>query len=110
MPKCAVSSAPVEFELAGDATSEAVARLEQRLTPLIENDDATRAAAARYLLGSYCRTAGLYGDAIGHFETILQHRPDRRELYRELGSLYEAVGRPELAATAYRRARDDSEN
>src|SRR5512140_265523 len=47
-----------EFEVAPDAADQAVKSLEQRLEPLLKGDDDTRADAARYLLGSYCRSMG----------------------------------------------------
>lgn len=103
-----LNSGRVHFGVATVETAEAIAKLETALGPLLETKDATRAAGAQYLMGSYLRTAGLYGDAIVYMETIIKNNPDHPELHRELGALYEAVGHTAKAAACYRRALDES--
>jgi len=102
-----LSSRPVSFDVASQEVSQKLVDLEQYLGPLLADANATRSDAALYLLGSYCRNLGFYGDAIQHLETLAGKHPERRELHRDLGALYQAVGRDDLAAEAFKRALAD---
>lgn len=99
-----VSSEEVSFEVAGQAPADALAGLETKLEPLLSSGDATREDTATYLLGSYCRNKGFYNEAIGRLESLVARHPDRKELHEELGFLYQAIGRNDKAAEAYRAA------
>ncbi len=99
-----IDSDPVQFEVASDEVARELEQLEERLEPLMVDGSATRADAARYLMGSYCRNARLYGEAIDYIEDLAQRHPDRKELHRDLGSLYEAIGRADLANKSYKLA------
>ena len=99
-----LSSRPTTFEVAPVELAKELADLETRLEPLLSGGDPTRADAALYLLGSYCRNVGFYGDAIRHVAALAAKHPERGELHRDLGSLYQAVGRDDLAAESYKRA------
>ena len=99
-----LSSEPVVFEVASTDQSNEISALTSRLDPLMSSGDATRMDTAAYLLGSYCRSAGFYGDAISQLEGLSKRHPDRKELHQELGSLYQAVGRNDRAAEEYRLA------
>jgi tetratricopeptide (TPR) repeat protein len=103
----AIASDPVRFEVAPDALLQELSDLEDRLNPLLASDDDTRVDAARYLMSSYCRNVGFYGEAIDHLTALAQRHPDRKELHQDLGSLYQAIGRDDLAAEAYKRALKD---
>lgn len=100
----AVSSEEVSFEVAGHDRADALAGLEAKLEPLLSSGDATREDTAAYLLGSYCRNKGFYNEAIGRLESLVARHPDRKELHEELGFLYQAIGRNDKAAEAYRAA------
>jgi hypothetical protein len=100
----AVRSETCAFEVAPDSVTAAARTLSERLDPLLASGDANRADAARYLLGSYCRSLGLYGEAIPHLESLVARHPERAELHRELGYLYQAIGRNDRAAEEYRSA------
>ena len=106
-PDGPVDSESVSFEVASDQASAELMGLGERLAPLMGSEDATRTDAAHYLMGSFCRSAGFYGDAITHIEVLTERHPDRKELQRELGTLYQAVGRNDKAAEAYRLALKD---
>ena len=99
-----LSSDPVVFEVASTEQYNEITALTSRLDPLITSGDATRKDAAAYLLGSYCRSAGFYGDAITQLEGLSKRHPDRKELHQELGSLYQAIGRDDKAVVEYRLA------
>jgi hypothetical protein len=98
----------VSTEVVVRAASEEQTReldgLQEQLVPLLGSKNPVREDTAAYLLGSYCRSAGFYGDAIAHLETVVSRNPDSKELYQELGFLYQAVGCNDKAADAYRRA------
>ncbi len=102
-----VTSGPVTFEVASAETDAEVGDLAKRLDPLMNGGDPIRNDAAQYLMGSYCRSTGFYTDAIVRLEGLAERHPDRKELQRELGSLYQAVGLNDKAADAYRRALKD---
>jgi len=99
-----VTSDPVTFEVASEKADAEVADLAKRLDPLMSGGDPVRNDAAQYLMGSFCRSTGFYTDAISRLEDLAARHPDRKELQRELGSLYQAVGLNDKAAEAYRRA------
>jgi tetratricopeptide (TPR) repeat protein len=102
-----VLSASVAFEVATHEQWKELQSLHEQLTPLLESDDPTRNDAAAYLIGSYCRSSGFYGEAIERLEDLAARHPDRKELQRELGSVYQAVGRNDKAAEAYKKALSD---
>lgn len=102
-----VTSETYSFEVADEPANQAVKSLSDRLEPLLAGDDETRADAARYLLGSYCRSMGFYSAAIPHMEALVIRYPARSELHRELGYLYQAVGRNDRAAEEYRLALEE---
>jgi hypothetical protein len=106
-PEGPVNSDPVAFEVASEEQVQELENLLGELQPLLESADPTRTDAANYLLGSYCRSAGFYGDAIKHLQVLLARYPDRKELHRELGAVYQAVGRTDLAAQEYAKALED---
>jgi hypothetical protein len=99
-----VRSETSAFEVAPDSVTSAARTLAERLDPLLSSADPHRSDAARYLLGSYCRSLGLYGEAIPHLESLVERHPERAELHRELGYLYQAIGRNDRAAEEYRSA------
>jgi hypothetical protein len=99
-----LSSDPVAFEVASTDQSNEITALTSRLDPLVSSGDATRMDTAAYLLGSYCRSAGFYGDAITQLEGLSKRHGDRKELHQELGSLYEAIGRNDMALAEYKLA------
>jgi hypothetical protein len=103
-PDGSVSSDPVAFEVASEEQVQELEALLGELLPLLESSDPTRTDAANYLLGSYCRNAGFYGDAIEYLQVLVARYPDRKELHRELGAVYQAVGRTDLAAQEYAKA------
>ena len=94
----------VAFEIASAEQWNEITALTSRLDPLVSSGDPTRKDTAAYLLGSYCRSAGFYGDAISQLEGLAQRHPDRKELHQELGSLYQAIGRNDKAAEEYKLA------
>lgn len=106
-PSGPVASNPVSFEVASEATAAELARLEGSLAPLIKDSDALRSDTAAYLLATYCRSLEFYADAIVHLEGLAARHAERKELHRQLGSLYEAVGQDRRAAESYRRALGD---
>jgi hypothetical protein len=99
-----LKSDEVAFEIASADQWNEITALTSRLDPLRSSGDATRQDTAAYLLGSYCRSAGFYGDAITQLEGLAQRHPDRKELHQELGSLYQAIGRNDKAAEEYKLA------
>lgn len=99
-----VNSEEVSFQVAGKDGAEALAGLETKLQPLLDSGDVTREDTATYLLGSYCRNKGFYNEAIDRLESLASRYPDRKELHEELGFLYQAIGRNDKAAEAYRAA------
>jgi hypothetical protein len=100
-------SEPVSLEVASaDAAKEREA-LESRLQPLLAAGESGKNETAIYLLGSYLRSAGFYEDAIVRVRELQARHPDRDELHRELGYLYQATGRHAEAAAEYRLALDD---
>jgi len=103
-PDGPVSSDPVAFEVASEEQIQQLESLQGELQPLLESADPTRTDAANYLLGSYCRSGGFYGNAIEHLQLLVVRYPDRKELHRELGAVYQAVGRTDLAAQEYAKA------
>lgn len=92
------------FEVATEATTKELQALNERLQSLLDSGNEMRLDLARYLIGSYCRSAGLYSDAVAQFEALVSRHPDRAELHRELGSVYQAIGRFDKAAEEYRLA------
>jgi len=102
-----IGSDEVAFEVASETQNAELASLQEKLSPLLASEEATRKDTAVYLLGSYCRNAGFYNEAIGHLEALTARHPERKELYEELGFLYQAVGQNDKAAAAYRRALED---
>ena len=99
-----LASEPVVFEVASTDQSNEISALTSRLDPLVSSGDATRMDTAAYLLGSYCRSAGFYGDAIAQLEGLSKRHPERKELHQELGSLYQAIGRNDRAVEEYKLA------
>jgi|GEM_PF-1394159 len=99
-----ISSDPVSFNVASADQYNEISALTDRLDPLVASGDPTRMDTAAYLLGSYCRSAGFYGDAISQLEGLSKRHPDRKELHQELGALYQAIGRDDKAAAEYRLA------
>jgi hypothetical protein len=97
----------VAFEVASTEQWSEITALTGRLDPLTASGDATRQDTAAYLLGTYCRSAGFYGDAITQLQGLAQRHPDRKELHQELGSLYQAIGRNDKAAAEYKLALKD---
>jgi Tfp pilus assembly protein PilF len=99
-----VSSEAVTFEVASPEQHEELSSVREKLAPLMESEDSTREDAAAYLLGTYCRSTGFLNEAITQLETVVLRNPDRKELHRELGYLYQAVGRNDKAVESYRLA------
>jgi hypothetical protein len=99
-----ISSDPVSFNVASADQYNEISALSSRLDPLVSSGDATRMDTAAYLLGSYCRSAGFYGDAITQLEGLSKRHPDRKELHQELGALYQAIGRDDKAVEEYKLA------
>ena len=99
-----LSSDKVAFDVASADQYHEITALSSRLDPLVSSGDATRMDTAAYLLGSYCRSAGFYGDAIMQLEGLAKRHPDRKELHQELGALYYAIGRMDKAAEEFRLA------
>jgi hypothetical protein len=95
---------PVTFTVASADQYNEISALTSRLDPLISSGDATRMDTAAYLLGSYCKSAGFYNDAITQLEGLSKRHPDRKELHQELGALYQAIGRDDKAVEEYRLA------
>jgi hypothetical protein len=106
-PDGPVPSDPVAFEVASEAQAAELQGLTEELRDLLDSTDPTRSDAATYLLGSYCRNAGFYGDAIEYLQVLVVRYPDRKELHRELGAVYQAVGRSDLAAQEYAKALEE---
>ena len=99
-----IVSDSVTFTVASADQYNEISALTSRLDPLVSSGDATRMDTAAYLLGSYCRSAGFYGDAITQLEGLSKRHKDRKELHQELGALYQAIGRNDKAAEEYRLA------
>lgn len=99
-----VTSTEVAFEVASKEKVAEFQALQEQLQPLLYSSEQTSTDSATYLLGSYCRSAGFYNRAIGHFEELSQRHPERKELHEELGFLYQAIGRNDKAAEEYRIA------
>jgi hypothetical protein len=106
-PDGAVRSSEVAFEVASTDQAGELAQLKGRLEPLFGSKDRTREDTASYLLGSYCRSTGFYDEAIAQIEALVARNPERKELHRELGSLYQAIGRNDKAAQEYRQALEE---
>jgi tetratricopeptide (TPR) repeat protein len=106
-PDGAVRSEDVAFEIASADQLAELDHLKGRLAPLFDSKDRTREDTAAYLLGTYCRSTGFYDEAIAQVETLVARHPERKELHRELGALYQAVGRNDRAAEEYRLALED---
>jgi len=106
-PDGAIQSDPVAFEVASEAQVAELDALTQDLQSLMDSSDPTRSAAATYLLGSYCRNTGFYGDAIEYLQALVARYPDRKELHRDLGAVYQAVGLSDLAAREYAKALEE---
>lgn len=103
-PDGPLTSREVVVKVATQEETQKLAGITKELQPLMGSKNRVQEDTAAYLLGSYCRSAGFYGDAISHLETVAARNPGRKELYQELGSLYQAVGNNDKAADAYRRA------
>jgi hypothetical protein len=103
-PDGPVVSPEVVVRAASREQAQELSGLQEQLVPLLGSENRMREDTAAYLLGSYCRSAGFYGDAIAHLEAVVSRNPDSRELYQELGFLYQAVGWNDKAADAYRHA------
>jgi hypothetical protein len=103
-PDGSLRSQEATFEVATPEQWSEITALQSRLEPLLSSDDETRRDAATYLYGTYCRSAGFYGEAIVRMEALVTRHPERKELHQELGSLYQAVGRNDKAAEEYRLA------
>jgi hypothetical protein len=103
-PDGSIRSEEAAFEVATPEQWAEIASLKSRLEPLMSSEEPSRRDAAAYLYGSYCRSAGFYGEAIAELEELVARHPERRELHEELGSLYQAVGRSDQAALEYRKA------
>jgi hypothetical protein len=103
-PDGPLTSQEVVVKAATPEQTKELAGITQQLGPLMSSQNRVREDTAAYLLGSYCRSAGFYGDAISHLESLVARNPNSKELYQELGSLYQAVGNNDKAADAYRRA------
>lgn len=103
-PDGPVASDEVSFEFAPKERWMEFEAVGERLGPLTRSENAVQADAALYLLGSFAKKAGFYSDAIEEFETLVSRHPHRKELHHELGTLYQAVGRNDKAAEAYRLA------
>lgn len=99
-----ISSETVTFEVATPEQVAELSGLREKLAPLLDSEDVVREDAAAYLLGSYCRSTGFLDEAIVQLETVARRNPERKEIHRELGYLYQAVGRNDKAAEAYRLA------
>ncbi len=106
-PDGAVRSEAAPFEVASAEAGRELDDLVRRLEPLIADGGDLRGDAALYLIGSYCRNTGFYCYAIERLEELAARNPGRKELRRELGVLYQAVGRNDMAAEAYRQAFGD---
>jgi tetratricopeptide (TPR) repeat protein len=100
----AIQSDQVAFEVASEDQLAALANLEKKLGPLLDSEDSTRIDTATYLLGTYCRSAGFFNQAIVHLGELVTRHPDRKELHEELGFLYQAIGRNDKAAEEYKLA------
>lgn len=94
----------VDFKIASADQWGEITALTGRLDPLVTSEDATRRDTAAYLLGSYCRSAGFYADAIREIEGLSKRYPERKELHAELGFLYEQIQRYDLAVQEYKLA------
>ena len=92
------------FEVASAATMKELTALNAELQPFFAGEDETRHDLARYLVGMFCRSAGLYNDAAVQLEELASRHPERAELHQELGSIYQTIGRFDKAAEAYRLA------
>jgi len=103
-PDGSLHSEETAFEVATPEQWAEIASLKSRLEPLMSSEEPNRRDAAAYLYGSYCRSAGFYDEAISELEELVARHPDRKELHEELGSLYQAVGRSDMAAQEYRKA------
>jgi hypothetical protein len=99
-----IVSDAVDFEVASKQKLIEFESLTAQLEPLLSSGEATSIDAGTYLLASYCRSAGFYNRAIGHFQALSGRHPDRKELHEELGFLYQAIGRNDKAAEEYRIA------
>jgi hypothetical protein len=103
-PDGAIQSDPVAFEVASEEQVAELEGLTAELQALLESPEPRRADAATYLLGSYCRNTGFYGEAIEYLQVLTARYPDRKELHRDLGTVYQAVGLGDLAAREYAKA------
>jgi hypothetical protein len=106
-PEGPVRSETYAFEVASDSLLAGLVSLHERMQPLLESGNESRLDLAHYLLGSYCRSLGFYGDAAAQLETLVARHPERSELHRELGFVYQAIGRYDKAAEEYRLALKD---
>ena len=102
-----VTSNPVNFSVADTETVEKYAALHAELAPMLESGDPGKADAAAWMLAGWCGNRHLYGDAIVALEGLTARHPERKELFLQLGSLYQATGRTAEAVAAYRRAAHD---
>jgi hypothetical protein len=99
-----VKSETYTFEVASDEVVRELAGLNERLEPYLTSDSEPRVDLGRYLMASYCRSVGLFGDAATQLEALVTRNPGRVELHRELGAVYQAIGRYDRAAEEYRLA------
>lgn len=103
-PDGALRSETFSFEVASDSLLTGLKSLHDRLQPLLDSGNATRLDLAQYLLGSYYRSLGFYSDAATQLGALVTRHPERGELHRELGFVYQAIGRYDKAAEEYRLA------
>jgi hypothetical protein len=103
-PEGPVKSENYTFEVAADSVVRGLQGLNERLQPYLASDSEPRADLGRYLMASYCRSVGLFGDAATQLEALVSRHPERAELHRELGAVYQAIGRYDRAAEEYRLA------
>lgn len=99
-----VRSETYVFEVAPEPVVRELEALRGELQPFLTSSSEPRLDLARYLVASFCRTAGLFGDAATELEALVARYPDRAELHRDLGFVYQAMGRFDKAAEEYRLA------
>ncbi len=102
-----VESSPVTLEVADKETVGGMQGFRKQMEPLLQAKSKNQKETALYLMSSYARSAGFYEDAIDHLSELVKSHPERKELRRELGYLYQAIGRNDRAAEEYRRALEE---